>query len=92
MHTGRMSGIGDAAHRLFMNDCRSLAIYAIAVVLVSLAPVAPTLAAAPHDTPRETAERIEALTAGGPYDPMTVAVFAHVDADRLDAQRAARLR
>ncbi len=92
MLTGRMGGIGDAAHQLFRKDCRSPAIHAIAAAFVVLVLAVPTLAAAPRDTPRDTAKRIEALTAGGPFDPRTVAAFGHFDADGVDAQRAVRPR
>lgn len=55
-----------------------LGLAALATVLASAGPV--TFAAAPHQTPLERAERLEALTTGGLYDPTTIPVsdrFAH---------------
>jgi hypothetical protein len=77
---------------LIMNDFRSLAIATVAVVGASLVLAGPAVATSSRETPREAAQRIETLTAGGPYDPVVAPAFAYVGSDPSDAQGAARLR
>lgn len=62
----------------------SLSLMALAAALALTEPAA---FAAPRQTPLERAQRIEALTTGGLYDPMTVPV-----SDRLAHQRDERPR
>lgn len=56
-------------------------------LVAALAIGEPPLFAAPRQTPLAHAQRIEALTTGGLYDPMTIPV-----SDRVAHQRDERLR
>ena len=57
-------------------------------MLAALVMASPVLATA-HERPRDTAQRIEALTGGGPHDPGRVSGSA---LPNFDAQRDARAR
>jgi hypothetical protein len=60
----------------------------IPVMLAALITAGPVLAAS-HERPRDLAQRIEALTGGGPYDPGAVPSSTLLNTDN---QRDARAR
>jgi hypothetical protein len=64
-------------------------LYRLIPVMLAALMMASPIPSTAHERPRDTAQRIEALTGTGPYDPGQVSGSA---LPNLDAQRDARAR